>query len=144
MKKEQGFTLIELVMVIVILGILAATALPKFASLQGDARSASIDAASGAMKSAMAIVHAQALINGIEASSSSSVDLEGTTIATAYGYPTTDSIDDAAGLDSADYTNNSGTITITGYTPSSGNCHAVFANATSGAVSTVTVDTGGC
>ncbi|MGL4893853.1 MAG: type II secretion system protein, partial [Shewanella sp.] len=38
MKKQQGFTLIELVVVIIILGILAVTAAPKFINLQGDAR----------------------------------------------------------------------------------------------------------
>jgi type II secretory pathway pseudopilin PulG len=49
MKSQQGFTLIELVMIIV---ILAATTLPKFASLQSDSRTSSIQATSGAVKSA--------------------------------------------------------------------------------------------
>jgi MSHA pilin protein MshA len=143
MKNQQGFTLIELVMVIVILGILAATALPKFASLQGDARGASIDAASGSMKSAMAIVHAQTLIEGVETAASGSVTLEGTAIATAYGYPTAASISAAAGLGSDDYTNSSGTITITGY--SGGTCQAVYTAATSAtSPASVSVDKSGC
>jgi MSHA pilin protein MshA len=129
MKNQQGFTLIELVMVIVILGILAATALPKFASLQGDARGASIDAAAGAMKSAMAIVHAQSIINGDEGEATATVSLEGISVATAYGYPTTTSISTAAGLGSDDYTNSSGTVTISGYSGS--NCQAVYTAATS-------------
>ena len=56
-RKQKGFTLIELVMVIVILGILAAFALPRFADLGGDAREASIKGAQGAVKSASAIAH---------------------------------------------------------------------------------------
>ena len=55
MKNQQsGFTLIELIMVIVILGILAAFALPKFADLSGDARASSLNGALGSVRSASA------------------------------------------------------------------------------------------
>jgi len=87
--KQNGFTLIELVMVIVILGILAAFALPRFADLGGEAKTSAIQGAAGAIKSASSIVHSTCLAkDACDANiASSSVQLDGDSIDTVFGYP---------------------------------------------------------
>jgi len=63
MARQSGFTLIELVMVIVILGILAASAIPKFVDVSGDARQSAVDGLAGALGSASAINYAVRSMN---------------------------------------------------------------------------------
>jgi MSHA pilin protein MshA len=87
-KQQSGFTLIELVVVIVILGLLAATALPRFVNITGQARVASLQGVAGAVNSAAALARAQWLVNG--STGATSVTVDGATVAvTTSGYPTT-------------------------------------------------------
>ncbi|WP_404368097.1 type IV pilin protein [Marinobacter sp.] len=144
-RKQKGFTLIELVMVIVILGILAAFALPRFADLGGEARAASLQGAAGAAKSASSIVHSAWLATGRTAP----VDLEGVDITvSAEGYPTADAdgIMAAAQL-TDDYTLTGTTVTPNGFDATSdadgdstaGECSFTY-TASTGRVTNITTD----
>ncbi|MFN1584269.1 type II secretion system protein [Vibrio rotiferianus] len=91
MKRQGGFTLIELVVVIVILGILAVTAAPRFLNLQDDARNSTLEGLKGALAGASGIVYGKSAIAGIEtASATAGTELDlgnNKKIKTIYGYP---------------------------------------------------------
>ena len=82
-KAQKGFTLIELVVVITILGILAAFAFPRFAALEVEARIATVQGLSGSVRSAASLAHSMDLVT------TGPVTMEGNTIAIINGYPTT-------------------------------------------------------
>ena len=134
-KKQAGFTLIELVMVIVILGILSAFALPRFADLTGDARTASINGLAGAIKSAAAIAHSDQIAKS--GALGDSVTLDGAAVTMVNGYPTANAagIAISAAIDTADYTPSGGAATggasivyqIEGYTANPvGECQVTY------------------
>lgn len=102
-SKQQGFTLIELVVVIVILGILAAVAVPRFINLTNDARTAVLRGMEGSVRGAASLVYAQALAQN-QAGATGTVTIEGQAIALVFGYPTNASIVNAVRISGSNVT----------------------------------------
>lgn len=96
--SQKGFTLIELVVVIVILGILAVTAAPKFIDLTGDAKASTIEAVRGSLNSAADMAHAKALIADTV---DGDISVNGSTITLVNGYPNKTSINTLMDIDTS-------------------------------------------
>ncbi|MFC3645610.1 prepilin-type N-terminal cleavage/methylation domain-containing protein [Planctobacterium marinum] len=92
-KQQKGFTLIELIIVIIILGILAVTAAPKFLDIQDDAQQSAISGINGALRSASQIAHSANLVN-----SGATISLEGATYDVVDTYLVADEICRIIGL----------------------------------------------
>jgi MSHA pilin protein MshA len=97
-KNITGFTLVELIIVIVILGIIAVTAAPRFLDISTDAKVATLEAGAGAIEAAADLIFAKAVVQGLETQATANLDINGDgtgDINIVYGYP---SVSSSAGI----------------------------------------------
>lgn len=147
-QKQQGFTLIELVMVIVTLGILSAIAIPKFANTQQAARIAALNGTLGAMNAALSIVNSQAFMSNQTGATGTVTLANGQTVATVFGFPASSATGISASLNftSANYTIAYGatsTFSMIGSTTPA-TCRITYTPATATTLASAAILTAGC
>jgi MSHA pilin protein MshA len=128
-KETRGFTLIELIVVILILGILAAIAAPKFVDLTGSARRAALSGLRAAVSSAATLANAYSVAQGL--TPNQPVLIEGTSVSMVNAYPSQASggIDAAVRFDTATFST-TGTMTFQVVTaPTPAQCQFVYTQA---------------
>jgi MSHA pilin protein MshA len=143
---QRGFTLIELVVVIVILGILAAFAVPRFMGLETQARISSVRALEGSLRSASAMAHGVWLASG----SPASITVDGNVITMTNGYPNAASSRNIVDSSVVTATNQAGKFTfangsfrlVGATTPA--NCSVTYTAAVSPNSPNITSNTAGC
>jgi MSHA pilin protein MshA len=122
-RDQRGFTLVELIIIVLIIGILSALTLPRFINMSSEARTAKAQAILGAVRSASQVVRAAALVRN-QTGASGTVSVDGISISTVYGYPQgllaangASGIVDAAGLDTSGSNNDGVTLAGGGASP---------------------------
>ena len=149
-SRKRGFTLIELVVGIAVIGTLAAIAIPRYIEVQNQARAAKLQQAVGAVSSGAKLFKAQCLVNG---GSCATVAMEGVNVTGVNSYPTanTAGIVTAAGLSTSDYVVSGGgaaagdTVTIAVSSPTASSCQFTYsAPAAANTAPTITVASTAC
>ena len=112
LNRTKGFTLIELVVVIVILGILAATAAPKFIDLTADAKKATMEGLLGSINSAVSLAHSKALVAG-ETGADTTIQVGNLHYVMDNGYPGAQGLVGKTGADAANALGVQGFLDIT-------------------------------